>query len=72
MLQVPLNISGLLSSSAPLDSAVSFKQWSELECEFLPGGLLKEHVQSNLNISDFIATDNVLILQTKQMFLEQV
>ena len=53
------------------DSAVSFKQWSEVECQkFLPGDLLIEHVKFNLNISDFIATNNVLVLQTELM--EQV
>jgi hypothetical protein len=55
------------------DSAVLFKQWSEVECQkFFPGGLVKEHVKFNLNISDFIATDNILTLQKEQMFLEQV
>ena len=54
-------------------TAVSFKQWSEVECQkCLPGGLLIEHVKFNLNISDFITTDNVLVLLTEYMFLEQV
>jgi hypothetical protein len=43
-----------------------FKQWSKVECQqFLPRGLLIEHIKFNLKISDFIVTDNVLILPTE-------
>jgi hypothetical protein len=46
------------------DSAVSFEQLSKVECqEYILGGLLIEHVKSNLNVTDFIVTDNILILQ---------
>jgi hypothetical protein len=55
------------------DSAVSFKQWSKVEFQkLLPGGLVIEHIKFNLNISDLIATDNVLILPAEEMCLEQV
>jgi hypothetical protein len=51
---------------------VSLKLWSKVECQkFLPVGLLKEHVKFNLNISDFVGTDNFLVLQTERMFLEK-
>jgi hypothetical protein len=55
------------------DSTVSFKQWREAECQtFLPGVLLIKHTKFNLNISDFVAIDNVLVRPTQYMFLEQV
>jgi hypothetical protein len=47
-------------------SAVLFMQWSEVECQkFITGGLLLEHTTYNLNVSDFTATDNVLVLPTE-------
>jgi hypothetical protein len=33
--------------------------------KFLPGGLLIEHIQFNLNVSDIITTYNVLVLPTE-------
>jgi hypothetical protein len=60
-----LSVSKTLSDISH-DSAVSFKQWSDVECQkFLSGGLLIEHVIFNLNISELIATVNLLVLQTE-------